>query len=383
METVFLTGATGYLGGYAATRLLTDHPDLRLAALVRAKSTEDGVGRLWRAMQLHLEPGAFRALLPRIEIVLGDLHAPGLGIEAAVRARLVAEVRSILHVAASLNRRSAKACLNTNVRGTLAVIKLARAIHEAGGLRRYSHVSTVAVAGVRDREVVTEAAAIDWERSDYDPYGRTKKLCEHLAHELLPDVQRTIFRPSIVMGDAGSPATTQFDMVRATSFLADLPVVPFRPEWRVDIVDAGWTARALCALHMKAEPRWDTYHLSAGTASPTLGDVAQALHASTGRRIRFAPRLLRPFEAAVDLAAGLRGRHVLGQVGSLMKVFLPYITYDTVFDNARVTDELGLRPAPFTSYGEALYRWAKTQGFRYPYRDLPPASAAPSATEAA
>src|SRR5207249_11528218 len=91
-------------------------------------------------------------------------------------------------------------CLNVNLRGTLEVIQLARCAQNRHGLRRYSHVSTVAVAGKRQNEIVTEDAAIDWSRSDYDPYARTKKFCEHTANQPLPDVPKTIFRPSITLG---------------------------------------------------------------------------------------------------------------------------------------------------------------------------------------
>ena len=35
---------------------------------------------------------------------------------------------------------------------------------------------------------VHEDTAIDWARSDYDPYARTKKFCEHMVQQLLPDV---------------------------------------------------------------------------------------------------------------------------------------------------------------------------------------------------
>ena len=87
-------------------------------------------------------------------------------------------------------------------------------------LRRYSHVSTVAVAGRRQNEIVTEDASIDWARSDYDPYARTKKFGEHMVRQLLHDVPTTIFRPAIVMGDSRWPATTQFDMAQAFDVLA-------------------------------------------------------------------------------------------------------------------------------------------------------------------
>ena len=132
------------------------------------------------------------------------------------------------------------------------------------GLRRFSHVSTVAVAGHRANEVVQEDTAIDWNRSDYDPYARTKKFCEHMVRQLLPDVQRTIFRPSIVLGDSRRPETNQFDMVRAFVFLAGLPVLPFRPTDRIDIVPVDFVADAVATLHQKENPAHEIYHLSSG-----------------------------------------------------------------------------------------------------------------------
>src|SRR5258707_13692078 len=135
--------------------------------------------------------------------------------------------------------------MNVNRRGSLEVIQLARRAQNHHDLRRYSHVSTVAVAGKRQNEVVTEDRSIDWNRWDYDPYARTKKFSEHMMRELLPDTPKTIFRPSIVLGDSRYPETTQFEMVQAFAFLAVLPVLPFRPFHRVDIVDVDFVAVAV------------------------------------------------------------------------------------------------------------------------------------------
>src|ERR1035438_546835 len=55
------------------------------------------------------------------------------------------------------------------------------------------------------RQPAPDRTSIDWSRSDYDPYARTKKFCEHMIRQLLPDVSRTIFRPSIVLGDSRRP----------------------------------------------------------------------------------------------------------------------------------------------------------------------------------
>lgn len=371
MSTIFVTGGTGYLGSYVIADLIAE-TDARLLLLTRARDRADAVEKLWRAMQLHWGAEEYAAALPRIDFAAGDLTSPGLGLDARARRRVAEESDSVLHIAASLNRKSDKACFNANLRGTLSVLKLAREIVETrGSLRRFSFVSTTAVCGRREHEVVTEDASIDWDRSDYDPYGRTKKLCEHMVHELLPDVPRTIFRPSTVMGDSRFAETTQFDMVRAYCFFADLPAVPIGARVRQDIVNADFVGTAIARLHVKDAPAHDTYHLSAGERSPMAREVGDALVAGTGRRAPvFLTPMQGPFAAIVDrLASGPRSQVSL--MASLMKVFLPYVTNDVVFDNKRVTEELGIAPAPFTDYCADLYAWAKSVRFEYPYVPLP------------
>ncbi len=173
--------------------------------------------------------------------------------------RLVHTTDSVIHCAASLNRKSEKSCLNVNLRGTLEVLTLARHAEHYHGLRRFSEVSTVAVAGKRSNEVVTEDRSIEWDRSDYDPYARTKKFCEHMTRVLLPDTPKTVFRPSIVLGDSRHAETTQFDMVKAFVFLAGLPALPFRPTDKIDIVNVDFVADAIATLHQKEQP--DVRHL--------------------------------------------------------------------------------------------------------------------------
>lgn len=378
MNRIFVTGGTGYLGSYVIAELFAgasssmEHAP-RISLLTRARDRADFVEKLWRAMQLHWSAEEFAAALPRIDFVRGDLTAKDLGIDTRERERVLRETESVLHIAASLNRKSEKACLNANLRGTLSVIELAREIRDARGLRRFSAVSTTAVCGRREREVVAEDASIDWDRSDYDPYGRTKKFAEHMVHELLRDVPRTIFRPSTVLGDSRFPETTQFEMARAYCFFADLPAIPIGAHIRQDIVNADFVGKAIALLHTKDRPEHETYHLSAGASSKTAREVGDALLGGTGRRPpRFLTPMQGPFAAVVDrLASGPRGKVSL--MASLLKVFLPYVTNDVVFDNTRVTTELGIKPAPFTEYCAELYKWAKSVDFEYPYVPLPDA----------
>jgi thioester reductase-like protein len=372
---ILLTGSTGYIGAHIASNLLADHSE-PLNLLVRARDEQEARARLWRSLQLHLDFGRFSEFLrSRINIFLGDLTDPGFGLDNAEYERLVRTTESVIHCAASLNRRSEKSCLNVNLRGTLEVIRLAMRAGDQHGLRRFSHVSTVAVAGQRANEVVQEDSAIDWNRSDYDPYARTKKFCEHMVRQLLPDVQRTIFRPSIVLGDSRRPETNQFDMVRAFVFLAGLPALPFRSTDRIDIVPVDYVADAIATLHQKGNPAHEIYHLSSGTASETFIELTEALSKAQGKRGPvFVPSLERPSSKMVDALAGRAGK--IGGLATLLKVFLPYLVWNTVFDNSRVVAEMGRTPAPFSQYSFPLLRFSRENNFMYKYSDWP-ANAAP------
>jgi thioester reductase-like protein len=375
---IFLTGSTGYIGAHVAANLLDSH-GAALNVLVRGKDAEEAAFRLWNGLQLHMDfPRFYEHLQTRIRIFPGDLTSPQFGLNRDDYDRLIHTTDSVVHCAASLNRKSEKNCLNVNLRGTLEVLQLARRSHYYHGLRRFSNVSTVAVAGKRSNEVVSEDRSIDWNRSDYDPYARTKKFCEHMVRELLPDVQITTFRPSIVLGDSRYPETTQFDMVRAFVFLASLKALPFRPNDKIDIVNVDFVADAITTIHQKAEPQFDTYHLSSGRDSQTFREVTAALASAQQKRSPvFLPVFEKPFASVVNTLAGRGGS--LAHGASLMKVFMPYLLWNTVFDNTRIASELGRKPVPFSQYSYGLLKFSRESNFTYPYKPWPAASAGGSA----
>jgi thioester reductase-like protein len=372
---IFLTGATGYIGAHITANLLAGSAE-PLNLLVRARDEQEAKERLWRSLQLHMDFPHFRDYLgSRISFYRGDLTESLFGLSEDKYRELARSTDSVIHCAASLNRRSEKSCLNVNLRGTLHVIQLAMRARDHHGLRRFSHVSTVAVAGQRRDEVVQEDTAIDWNRSDYDPYARTKKFCEHMVCELLPDTPRTIFRPSIVLGDSRRPETNQFDMVRAFVFLAGLPVLPFRPTDQIDIVPVDFVADAITTLHLKEKASREIYHLSSGTASETFQQLTDSLAKAQDKRPPiFMPGLETPSAKMVNALANRAGK--IGNLATLLKVFLPYLVWNTVFDNARVVAELGRTPARFSRYCYPLLRFSREHHFLYPYQPWPEADGA-------
>jgi thioester reductase-like protein len=373
---IFLTGSTGYLGSYLAAGLFTGHRE-RLNLLVRAKTQQEARERLWTSLQLHFAFPEFHEFLQsRSRIFLGDLTAERFALPDDEYRALVDSTDSVIHCAASLNRRSEKQCLNVNLRGTLEVLQLARRAQNHHGLRRYSHVSTVAVAGHRKSEVVSEDTAIDWARSDYDPYARTKKFCEHMAAQLLPDVTRTIFRPAIVLGDSRRPETTQFDMVQAFDILSRFPVLPLRADDKIDIVPANYVGAAIVAIHQKTQPAHGIYHLASGAGSQTYRQLTDALSKQgSTRRPAYVPALGGIFSSTVDSLA--KRRNNVGYAASLLKVFWPYLTWNTVFDNSRVVTEMNEAPAKFSTYGHALLKFSRENHFRFPAKPWPANTAAP------
>lgn len=367
---IFLTGTTGYLGSYLAAGLFTGHAD-RLNLLVRAKSEQEARERLWQSLQLHFSfPEFLEHLNSRARIFRGDLTGERFGLSDDEYHALVDTSDSILHCAASLNRKSEKQCLNVNLRGSLEVIQLARRAQNAHGLRRYSFVSTVAVAGKRQNEVVAEDASIDWARSDYDPYGRTKKFAEHMVNQLLPDVPHTIFRPAIVMGDSRRAETSQFDMVQAFDTLARFPVLPLRPDDRIDIVPANFVGAAIVKIHQSEKPAHAIYHLSSGTGAQTYKELTDALAEQGGwSKPIYQPWLGGPFSSTVNWLAFKGG--AVGHGASLLKVFWPYLDWNTVFDNSRVIAEMGEAPAKFSTYAYPLLQFSRANKFKYLAKSWP------------
>src|SRR5260221_2271522 len=162
-----------------------------------------------------------------------------------------------------------------------------------------------------------------------------KKFCEHMVHQLLPDVARTIFRPAIVLGDSRKPETTQFDMVQAFSVLASLPVLPLRPDDRVHIIPADYVGKAIVAIHQKEKATHNTYHLSSGAESQTYRELTDALAKDGGwRKPMYVSSLGTPFSGSVNWLA--RKKSGLGRGASLLKGFCPYLTWNTVFDHSCV-----------------------------------------------
>jgi nucleoside-diphosphate-sugar epimerase len=131
-----------------------------------------------------------------------------------------------------------------------------------------------------------------------------------------------------------------------------------------------FVADSIATLHVKERTQYDTYHLSSGRESQTFRQITESLAAAQNKRGPiYLPFLQGPFTSSLDLAA--HRKSPIGHIASLMKVFMPYLTFNTVFDNTRVTSELGRKPVPFSQYSYPLLKFSRETNFAFPYQVWP------------
>jgi hypothetical protein len=110
--------------------------------------------------------------------------------------------------------------------------------------------------------------------------------------------------------------------------------------------------------------------LSSGAGSQTYLELTDAIARAGGlRRPMFWPSLGGLFSSTVNWVANRAG--AAGHGASLLKVFWPYLDWNTVFDNTRVVAELGETPAKFSDYAYPLLKFSRDNKFRYPAKLWP------------
>ena len=93
METLLLTGFPGFLGSALLPRLLARRPGSTAVCLVQPQHLATARERIAELEREHPH------VLERVELVTGDITAPGLGLDATARAALDA-VTEVWHLAA-------------------------------------------------------------------------------------------------------------------------------------------------------------------------------------------------------------------------------------------------------------------------------------------
>jgi thioester reductase-like protein len=355
---ILLTGATGFVGMELLARYL-EREGRPITCLIRARDDAAARTRIDAVLGNLFGRGAARHK-HRVEAVAAELTAPGLGLAPATRRRLAETTGTIVHSAASVSfalpLEEARAI---NVEGTERMLDFASAAHAAGGLDRYTHISTAYVAGTHDGQFREADLAVG--QRFRNSYEQSKFEGEQLvrAHQ---DIPWTILRPSIVVGDRRSGWTSAFNVLywplRAFScgLFKAVPAVPTAP---VDVVSVDYVADAIHELTRQPAGIGQTYHLTAGADASTMDEIAQLASRYFRRPL---PRVVPPGEFAA-FEGGLSAAALESS-----RVYFPYFSMGTTFDDAASRARLrpaGISASPLHDYLDRLLdfatrsRWGK------------------------
>ncbi len=228
---IFVTGATGFVGGYLLRELLL-RGDTEVFALCRSKG--DAQQQLVDSLQArHLWDERFTG---RLHAVKGDLARPRLGVDDGIWRRLAGECDAILHCAALVNFLYDYAAHRAaNVLGTHEVLKLAL----EGRAKPLHFISTL---GTLDKEAARHKDPLG---ESFDPaqavapssgYSRSKWVAERMV--LAARAQGapvTVFRLGEVMPCAahGLPNQRALTHLLLSAFvqLGARPDVAIRSDW--------------------------------------------------------------------------------------------------------------------------------------------------------
>src|SRR5829696_3028416 len=250
MALALLTGYPGFIGRRLAAKLLDEHPDLPVAALVEP-----------RMLDAAKEAAAGTE---RIELVAGDIAERGLGLDDATYKRLTSEVTHVFHLAAIYNLAvPLTVATRVNVGGTGNVLELCLA---AKGLERLAYVSTAYVAGTRAGVVYEHELVMGQGFKNH--YESTKFQAEVWVRELMGRVPTTILRPAIVVGDSRTGETEKFDgpyyvlraISRAQRLGRSLPQFG-RSDAAFNVVPVDYVVAAIAAAAADPATLGETLHL--------------------------------------------------------------------------------------------------------------------------
>ncbi|AJC65782.1 MULTISPECIES: thioester reductase domain-containing protein [Dickeya] len=203
VKNIFLTGATGVLGGRILLEILTT-TQANVYCLVRADSAEQARIRLESVLFSYDVERISAGQLHRIIPVLGEVTHPQLGLNAPDYQRLQGIVDRVLHCAANVSLVASYGKLHpVNVKGTQHIIDFC-----LGGSIPLLYASSFSVVGDKLYQEGFELQETDLDFGqnyrDMD-YERSKYEAEKAVHQAgEKGLNWTIVRPGNIWGDSAS-----------------------------------------------------------------------------------------------------------------------------------------------------------------------------------
>ncbi|MEC2970630.1 AMP-binding protein, partial [Bacillus cereus] len=141
-KTVFLTGATGYLGAHILERLL-QLPSATIYCLVRKNEDQVIGAKLKERMEFYFGKEILQKLKEKVELIEGDLSLMNLGLDLKQLGHLKNRVESIIHCGGEVRHYGEREHFHkVNVQSTKYLLEFSKNTNA-----RFHYISTLSVVG--------------------------------------------------------------------------------------------------------------------------------------------------------------------------------------------------------------------------------------------
>ncbi|KZN30456.1 hypothetical protein N480_05745 [Pseudoalteromonas luteoviolacea S2607] len=281
VESVLLTGATGFLGSHILHQLLTE-TNATIFCLVRAKSLKQAQQRIEQSAQKY----QLDIDMSRIVPMLGDMEQSQLGLSNANWQTLCVQVQHIVHTASYVNHIQPyfafkKSVAGTNQLLTIATTEKLKMIHFVSSTTASTQIknSHFSVNPVEDFIDIEDAELI------CSGYGQSKWVQEeNIRQAAAVGVPYTIYRFAQISGSSETGIGNTDDIFhRILKMMMQVPVQPDDVPYLLDIIPVDKAAAAIVCGMNEPQKRNLVFHVANSTPLP----VAQFYHFAQSQKLSF------------------------------------------------------------------------------------------------
>lgn len=374
---VFLTGATGFLGGELLVTLSKRKEIRKIYCLIRSKSDDEVIRRLKHIFELHKDKFNPEKIVP----VVANLTDIDL-ISKLDSFEDLKNVNLVVHSAAntSFSKSADDLVKLVNINGLETLLNWAKKLKR---LETFLYIGTATICGkeIKNR-VIYEHESPNQRAHHLVTYTYTKMMGELLLKKHLAGNQVLVVRPSIIMGDCIHEIPRSSVILWTLAAFNYLRLIPVNQYSKIDIISVDYAAEAIASL-LFSKRNHNVYHISAGEYSSTDSySVTNKIenyfnhkpkHCFVERRLSNNMRLwaksksdgnceLAPYKEYLNYWENLLGEKArLRILFAGLEPYLDFIELGQIFDNSRLLSDTGIsKPVPAHEYITKNIEFLKT-----------------------
>ncbi|XP_045485742.1 putative fatty acyl-CoA reductase CG5065 [Pieris rapae] len=328
-KSVFVTGATGFVGKVFIERLLSNCKDIEnVFVLIRPKRGADTGKRLQKIFDVPLfdklkqtRPGDLKKVIP----IEGDITTSQLGLKPDDKETLADKVSVVFHSAATVRFIDKfQDMMNINVEGTQRVIDLSRSIKH---LEKFVYISTAysnshmklideklytptkELSAVR--QMIRDHGTDDKKVNEYvadvaNTYTLSKGLCEELVRQNKEYLPTIVVRPSIVTPMYREPLPGWVDSwVAATAVFSNVsrglnPYIYSSEDVVCDLIPVDYVANLIIIAGAKGEISDDVsvYNINSSSENPITWKSSSNSYLEQSKRLGYCKKNMREMKVS-------------------------------------------------------------------------------------